>query len=234
MSEPYSPFDILQWLSPQSQRTFVAASRSRKLPARAMIYQQAEPGDAMYRLVSGSVRLSVMRTDGRELIYQLFEPGDCFGTSSLVDDEPRPQTAEAFEDVDLQRIDRAALDQLRHACADMNDALLRLLSRHMRLLSDHFAGSSLDELACRVAQRLIDTVDAFGVEIADGFRLGTRLPQSELALMVGSTRQSVNKALHDFQLAGLVVVQHNGIVVRDLSRLRDIARDGSRLRSFAA
>src|SRR3546814_2682785 len=77
----------------------------------------------MFRLGSGSVRLSVICEEGRELLYQLFGPGDCFGTSSVVDGELRPHRAEAFEAVQLQVLNRAAIDRLRGEYPEVNDAL---------------------------------------------------------------------------------------------------------------
>ena len=56
----------------------------------------------MSRILSGSVRMSALRHDGREALYLIFEPGDCFGTSSLVDGDPRPQTPSARGEVELQ------------------------------------------------------------------------------------------------------------------------------------
>lgn len=83
----WSPFDLFQWLTPDALSAADRAARTIAVPARGTIYRQSDPGEAMYRIVRGTVRLSVMRGDGRELLYQLFEPGGCFGTSSLVDGE---------------------------------------------------------------------------------------------------------------------------------------------------
>src|SRR5688572_23907227 len=88
-------FDMLQWLPETVGAALIAAAKPRRLPEGGSIYVQEDEGDEMFRLVSGSVRLSVMGADGRDLLYLLFAPGDCFGTSSLVDGESRPHTAEA-------------------------------------------------------------------------------------------------------------------------------------------
>lgn len=101
MRQGHAPFDLTQWLDEAALAAFNQAAHIRTLSPRALIYQQSDDGDEMFRLVSGSVRLSVLGADGRELLYRIFEPGDCFGTSSLVDGETRPQTAKAFEAVEL-------------------------------------------------------------------------------------------------------------------------------------
>lgn len=227
-----STFDFMQWLPDDAREAVTRHATIRHVPARSTIYSQSEPGDEMFRIRAGLVRLSVMQSDGRELFYQLFGPGDCFGTSSVVDRETRPQTAEAYEDVELQVFSRAMLDELRAKFPIINDALLRLLSRHMRLLSDYFAGFAFDELSCRLAQRLVDMIDTFGVDADGGVMLSIPISQTELATMVGNTRQSVNRALQSFKEAGLLTTVGSRLLVTDLPRLRGVAEQGWRLRSF--
>lgn len=178
--------------------------------------------------------MSVMGADGRELLHQLFGPGACLGTTSLVDGDPRPQTAEAFEAVELQVIERATLDQLRAAFLDIDKALLNLLSRHMRLLNDYFASASLDSVLVRLAQRLVDIADTFGLPCQSGTALPAKLTQSELALMVGAARQTTNRSMGTFQKQGLIATRHGAIVITDLSGLRAVADQGWRLRGFSA
>jgi len=229
--ESKSPFDMSQWLEPSALAAMTAGATIRRIPANGTIYTQDEPGREMFRIVSGSVRLSVMQSDGRQLLYQLFEPGDCFGTSSLIDGERRPQTAEAHSDVVLQVFERSFVERLRAAHPSITEGLLKLLSRHLRLLSDYYAGSAFDEVSCRLAQRLVDVAAAFGVE---GGGLAMPLSQSELALMVGASRQSVNKALRDFRAAGLVSINGGALTILDMAKLKGVGNKGWRLRCFAA
>jgi CRP/FNR family cyclic AMP-dependent transcriptional regulator len=232
MARATATFDFTQWMTSEACDALAARARIRPLPARALIYSQGEAGDEMFRIRRGLVRLSVMQRDGRELLYQLFEPGDCFGTSTIVDNEPRPQTAEAFEDVELEVYSRAALDEVRAHHPSVNDALMRLLSRHMRLLSDFFAGFAFDELSCRLAQRIVEAIDTFGVKVEGGHGFSRAITQTELSLMVGGTRQSVNRILRDFREAGLVETRGSRLIILDLSELRRIAEQGWKLRGF--
>jgi len=232
MSTSNGPFDLTQWLSPETVAAFDSAARTRRLAAGATIYTQADQGHELLRIVTGSVRISVMGADGRELLHQLFGAGACIGTSSLIDGEPRPQTAEAFEDVELQVVTRQSFDRLRLEYPDFDGAVMNLLSRHMRLLIDYFAGASLDNVALRLAQRLVDATEALGVPHRNGIALPPRLSQSELALMVGAARQTTNRAIGQFQRQGLLTIDQGTIVVADLPGLRALADKGWRLRGF--
>jgi CRP/FNR family transcriptional regulator, cyclic AMP receptor protein len=216
-----APFDLFQWMPDDARAAFLASCRTNRLAKGSLIYSQGDQGSAMFRLISGSVRLSVARSDGRELLYLLFEPGDCFGTSACIDDEPLPQTAEAAEDIDLQILPRAMFDRLRAEHRAFDDALLRLTARHMRFLSQLYADAHLDDLPVRVATRLLSMVKSFGRQTQGGIALSIRISQSELAAMVGGSRQSVNRALQALQAAGVIGIANGHLIVHSLDALAE-------------
>ena len=215
-----SPFDMFRWLPADVRDDFVSACRMRRLRPGEQIYDQGDRGDCMFRIVSGAVRLSTMRADGREFLYLLFEPGDCFGASSCIDEGPRPHQAEAADDTELQVLNRSAFDLLRSRHRAFDDALLRLMSGHMRLLSDFLADAHLADLPARVAGRLLSMARGFGVRGGDGVQLSIRLTQSELALMVGGARQSVNKVLQRLEEDGVVSNRGGRLIVHSLDELQ--------------
>jgi CRP/FNR family cyclic AMP-dependent transcriptional regulator len=215
-----APFDILQWLRPETAAAFGHFARVRRYEHGQMLYAQGDASTDMYRLVSGSIRLSASRSDGREILYLLFEPGDCFGDSSLIDGDARPQSAEAQGAVSVQILTQEAYRQLKAAHPDFDQGLLHLFSRQMRLLIGYLADVHLQDLPSRVASRIVAAARSFGVETAGGTRLSIRLSQSELAMMVGASRQSVNKVLQQFQAEGLILTEYGNVVVRDLPGLR--------------
>lgn len=177
----------------------------------------------MFRLLSGSVRMAVNRTDGREIVYTLFKPGDCFGDSSLVDGESRPQTAEALTEVELQVLERAGFKRLREQFRNFDDALLKLLSRQMRYISTYYADANLNPLAVRIADRIANTAQSFGSPRSEELRLAVPLSQSELAAMVGASRQSVNKVLQQFQSEKLLSIKYGNLLIHDLEGIQERA-----------
>jgi len=220
MTEHYAPFDLLQWLSDAAREMFRREAKNHRLPARTLIYAEGERGRKMYRIVSGTVRLSVARASGREVIYKFFEPGDCFGVSVCIDQEPYPQTAEAASDTDVQVIGMEAFNRLRQVDRSFDHALLRLATRQMRLLSAFTAESHLDDLPARVASRILTATESFGQPVERGIRLKVHLSQTELALQVGTSRQSVNRILRQLQDDGALIIEYASLVVIDLDKIR--------------
>lgn len=175
----------------------------------------------MYRIVSGCVRISVLRRDGREALYLVLGPGDCFGVCSLLDAAPRHYTASAKGDVEVQVLRREVCDRMRSDHPTFNEGLIRYVSRHMRLLSEYFANYTVDELSCRVALRLLKARKST-VARAHGILVTVRLSQSEIALMVGASRQTVNKVLRRFQEDGLIFLEYGRIQILDIERLQSL------------
>lgn len=194
--------------------------RRRSFTAGAIIYTQDDPGDEMFRVASGSVRLSVRRHDGREIVFLLLRTGDFFGDSSMVDGGPRPQSAEALTAVELDVLPRAAFDELHHSDRIFDLALLKLLSTQMRVVSERFAEASLSSLRARVAKRILELTPLLRGSGGD-----VRLSQTEMASMVGASRQSVNKVLGTMQREGIVGIEHGSVVVLDLAAIRRDAAD---------
>lgn len=222
----YSPFDLFQWLPLEAQNAFTLASRRMRYADGHPIFSQGEPGNEMFRIVSGSVRMSFLRLDGREALYLILGPGDCFGMRSLVDAAPRSLTTSAQSDVELQVLRRDAFERLRSQHPAVGDGLLQLISLHVRLLCEYFASSTLDDLPRRVAQRLLAQrlleVKKPNVTDASGMQLTVRLSQSEIALMVGASRQAVNKVLQKLQSDGLISIEYGSVQIHDVDRLQSI------------
>lgn len=203
-------FDMLRWMDAEARAAFAAAAHRRRYSAGQTIYLQGDPGEEMFRVEQGSVRLAVTRRDGREIVLLFLQPGDCFGNSSLIDGGPRPQSTEALTDVEVSVLDAAAFTRLRIAHRAFDDALLRLLVAQMRAAATQYAERSLDDLMSRIITRLLLAVQASPT---------LRLSQSELAKMVGASRQHVNKALKSLEAAKLIGIDYASIQILDIEGL---------------
>jgi CRP-like cAMP-binding protein len=220
MTERYAPYDLFQWLPEHVRLAFVKEARIRRYSSGQTIFTEGDAGSEMFRILSGAVRLSVARATGREVIYALFKAGDCFGDSSCIDGAARSQTAEAAGSLQLQVLDRATFDRLRATHREFDQALLRLVTLQLRRLSVFNADSHLNDLPARVATRILTIANAFGAKSERGSALFFRLSQSELALMVGLSRQTVNRILQQFRRDKILQIGYGNLEILDLEGLR--------------
>lgn len=209
-------FDIFASLGPEASAALRMRLHLRTVHSGQSIYLQDEPGDEMYRVVNGFVRLSVRHADGRQFVFLIFGPGDFFGASSLVDNELRPQTAEAITSLQLDVLYRPDFDCMRTEHPSFDLAVMRLLSRQMRVASKYLVGTQLNSLRGRVTDRLLELASMAAETKCMNHLSPLRVSQSELADMVGTSRQSINKLLQRLRDQGLIDLVAGKVIIRDL------------------
>lgn len=215
MPVPGVDADLLQWLPPESRDAFANAAVRRQVGAGGFIFQHGDAGHAMYRVLEGTVRLSLMRIDGYQMIYALLGPGECIAASSLIDNHPLPQTAEALDDVQLQMVGAAAFADLRRHHRAFDDALLHLFARRLRVLSIQIGTARLADLTCQIALRLLELARS-----DDRGRLVVTVTHSDLAMFVSVSRQSVHRVLKGFAAEGLIALHYGSIELLHLDGLK--------------
>ncbi len=196
-----------------------------------VIFHQGDPGDALHVVASGAVKISLPSPEGEEAIIATVRTGDFFGELSVLDTAPRSATATAVEPTETLSLHRDPfLDELGRNAA-LRDALLHSLAGELRRLTGHVEELHFLDLAGRLASRLVRLAqesDPPPHRTAEGLTEATLdwpFTQSELAAMIGGTRQSVNRLLAELVDRDLVHVDRETLVIPDLDRLeQDAAR----------
>ena len=176
------------------------------------IFHQGDPGNAVYVVASGRVRIYVPTEEGQEVSVVFYGPGGMFGEMALVDQKPRSATAQAMEDTVVWAMNGTHF--YRHLRENYQVALnlMQLLSRRLRATTDHVRAMASLDVSRRTIQALLDLAHQQGRATPEGIRLG-RLTQQDLASLIGTSRESVNRALRALARKGLVAVLQGQIVV---------------------
>jgi CRP-like cAMP-binding protein len=131
---------LFQGLPADRLRRIAEIARHRDLPAGAVIFREGEPGDEMYVLVAGKVRISRQVPGVGEEALGILEPGTHFGEMAMVDDAPRSADAHAHTACALAVVKREDLDQLMFVDKDLAYDVLwtfvRTLSARLRETND--------------------------------------------------------------------------------------------------
>ena len=194
-------------------------------PKESVVFSQEDKGDALFVVASGAVKVVVPSEEGEEAILATLRRGDFLGELALLDGAPRSASAIALEPTEALALPR---DQFRVLVATepaIRDALLASLAGELRRLTTHVADLHFLDLTGRLAARLARLAEQHGERLPNGeIRLDAPLTQSDLAAMIGATRQSVNKLLGEFEADGLLRIERDSIVVPSLERLSRTAR----------
>ncbi len=198
----------------------VAASvRSRRFRRGEVIFHAGDPGDALFIIVSGEIKISLPSEAGEEAILVRLRPGDVFGELALLDGAPRSATATALSATETVVLPRDRFRELISNEPAVRDALLAALASELRRLTDHVEELHFLDITGRLAACLVRLAGDGAPQPDGAIRLRMSLTQGDLASMVGSTRQSVNKLLGQFAADGLLRLERDAIVVTDLEGL---------------
>lgn len=212
-------------LDPAALERLAAGMRSRRFRRGEVIFHVGDPGDALFVIVSGEVKISLPSETGDEAILATLRPGDVFGELALLDGAPRSASAAALVPTETVILPREKFRELIATEAGVRDALLASIAGELRRLTTHVEELHFLDITGRLAARLVRLAQESGTPLADGSRrLRTNLTQADLAAMVGCTRQSVNKLLGQFTDDGLLRLERDGIVVTDIEGLSATAR----------
>ena len=211
---------LFRGLPPGSIRQISALSNQRSFSAGAIVFSQADPGDALYGVVTGKVRISVSSSSGREVFLNIMEPGDTFGEIALLDGRPRSATASAAAPSELIIITREHFLELLKREPALVSHLIQLLCERIRWTSGLAEESALLSVPERVARRLVTLGQLHGRETPEGVQLS--ISQEEMARFLGLSRQVVNQYLQNWKLQGWLTLSRGKIVIRDPHALRTI------------
>jgi CRP/FNR family cyclic AMP-dependent transcriptional regulator len=212
-------------LEPAALDRLAGTMRARRFRRGEVIFHIGDPGDALFVIVTGEVKISLPSETGDEAILATLRPGDVFGELALLDGAPRSASATALTAAEIVVLPRDRFRELIATEAGVRDALLASIAGELRRLTRHVEELHFLDITGRLAAQLVRLTEESGVRTDDGAtRLRTNLTQADLAAMVGCTRQSVNKLLGQFTDDGLIRLERDGIVVTDLTGLRRAAR----------
>jgi CRP-like cAMP-binding protein len=199
--------------------------RTRRFRRGEVLFHQGDPGDALFVVTSGAVKISLPSEEGDEAIIATVNAGEFFGELALLDGAPRSATATALEPTETLVLARGRFRELIAAEPALRDALLAALAAELRRLTTHVQELHFLDITGRLAARLTHLATNQGTAGAGGaVRLDARLTQTDLASMIGATRQSVNKLLGIFADDRLLRLDRDAIVILDPEGLARIAR----------
>jgi CRP/FNR family transcriptional regulator, cyclic AMP receptor protein len=198
--------------------------RSRRYRRNETIFHQGDPGDSLYIIQAGAVKIVLPDPEGdEEAIIATLSPGDFFGELALLDGEEHSATAVALEPTEALVLRRDAFDRLVDEDPSLRRALFAGLVGELRRLTHHVGELHFLNLPGRLARQLVRMAREHDAVAHGEVRLSWPFSQSELASMIGGTRQTVNRLLADFAAEGLIRIEKETLVIPDVDRLERAA-----------
>jgi CRP-like cAMP-binding protein len=220
-------------LPPADRKAILAGCELQRLRPGEMLFRQGDrvPAGqgAFYGLVSGRIKASSLREDGKEAILVVLEAGNWFGEMSLIDQQPRTHDATALGEAEVLALPRRAFDALMKRPA-FSLAVCRMLAARVRSLYGMVEDATLRSTRARVARRLLLLARGDATQAAQS-RPVVPVSQESLAMMLGVTRQTLSKELKVLAAQGAVVLGYGRIEIASAGLLERLGLDAGESRS---
>jgi CRP/FNR family transcriptional regulator, cyclic AMP receptor protein len=190
----------------------------------ATICSKGDPGNFLFIVISGTVKISVSSPDGRNAILNLINAGDLFGEVAVLDGQARTADAIANTNCEIFVLDRRDFLPFVRSQPELAMRLIELLCTRLRWTSDQVEQVILQDLPGRLASALLGLTEKRKLEPQSQT---IAITQQEISEMVGMTRESINKQLRAWAARNWVRLEHGAIVVLDAASLREMAEAGS-------
>jgi len=185
-----------------------------------IIFLEGEPGDAVFFLQAGRVKITKTTPDGREHILHYIHPGEVFAEVVLFGDQTYPASAEVVEDARLGLIRNQDMEALLVRSPSIAVALLKLMARRLREAQAKINSLAHEDSCRRMTGALLDLARQYGVPSDRGTCIDISLTNQELANLIGTTRETANRILNDFRRSGVLSIERQRITITDEKKLR--------------
>ena len=204
------------------RQTIAQEMRDGRFQAGQLIFERGDPGNIIYLVLEGRVRLSVSTAEGRELSFAHATAGDIFGEIAALDGSPRSASASALTDLRVKSLGAAVLHRLIAAHPEVSKSTIEFLCGRLRDVSDHLEDVALFSVENRLARFLLHELE---LKRGSAARIRLGISQGELALLIGASRPKVNTAFAALESLGAISRVGNEIEC-DVGVLKDLSGSG--------
>lgn len=216
---------IFKALDEQSRRDLAAFAHIKRYAAGETIFDMGSPGQSMMAIAEGSVRVSVLTPSARDVTLAELRAGDVFGEIALLDGGERSANVKALTNCTLVVLERRSLLEVLNHNPDLSIRLIELLCQRVRRSDERMMEIAFLDLPARLAKALLRvTTSAPGSPEKPLTKLS--MSQSEIAAMIGNTRENVNRCLRKWQRAEYIDLKDGWLIIRDREQLEIIAEPG--------
>jgi len=194
--------------------SLIAVATRRKFPKDSVIFFEHDPGESLFVILSGRVKVTILSDDGREIILSVLGEKDFFGEMSLLDNEPRSATAIAMEDTEVVILHQREFLSIVEKRPRILVLLLAVLSSRLRKANHQIGSLALLDVYGRVASVLLDMAKESGVRLKDGRICFRRPTHQEIANMIGATRETVSRMISDLHRQGYIEISGKNVIIQ--------------------
>src|SRR5881275_868355 len=207
-------------LTEEEMQALSSATKRRTFRSGEVIFHRDDPGQVLYMIKEGKVKICIISPDGQEVALTVFGKGEVFGEFAILDGLPRSADAVALERVECYTLQRSDFHNAIMKNPKIAIQVIEVLTRRLRSTDQMVEDLIFLDVYGRVAKKLLELADTHGTKVDDGTRIDVRLTQQELASMVGASRESVNKVMGYFTDKDFISTDKHRITLHRIVELK--------------
>jgi CRP-like cAMP-binding protein len=219
-------FALFAGIASGDLEALLAMSRTIRVRKNAQVFAQGAEALSFFVLLDGYVRATKATEDGNEITVRYVSPGEIFGVAAAIGLDHYPATAMAVVDATILSWPSAQWPTLAGKYPALAMNALRTVGSRLQDAHDRVIELTSEEVERRIARTLLRLADQAGRRVEQGIEIEIPLRRQDVGQLTGTTLHSVSRVLSVWEQKGLVLTDHQRIVLRNSSALAAIA-DGS-------
>lgn len=218
--------DLLEGLSGADAGELESMAESVDLERGETVYRRDDAADRLFLVRSGAIKLFRASADGKEVNLVVVGSGDLFGEQVLVGESRRQENAQTLEPSTVWAFGGEAVGELVSRRPALALQITRIVGKRLQRVETKMQDMLFSDVRTRLAHMLVDLALDFGESCPGGRRIRHRLTQTDLAQLIGSTRETTSTIFNEFRRDGLVDRDNGRILVLEIEALRRYPDDG--------
>ena len=214
---------LLADVSAETTQKLLKALELREIRRRQVVYLPGDPGDAVYFVNGGRLKVSKVTRDGKELTLAYRVPGEIFGELCLIEGGPREEMAEAMENALISVVERPVFDAILSKEGLISSRLVKVVAQRRREVENKIEQLIFKDVNAKLAELLLRLADEYGIEDSRGTLVSLKITHQEMANLIGSTRETVSLTLSQFKRRGFINTDGRKVILSDRDGLRALA-----------
>ena len=210
----YRKFALFAELDERELASIAAVARTRRYAKDDAVFHADEIGDVFYLIREGQVKVTMTSPEGKEIILSILAAGDFFGEMALFDNEPRSATVIAMEPIEVVSIWPLALRHTRHENLSVQQGFRGAVCQRLRNASNRIESLATMDVYGRLARFFLDLARQSGKVLDNDYVAVIRPTHQAIANMIGTSRETVSRLIHDLMKQNLLLSEGKTIYLR--------------------
>jgi len=215
--------DLFRHLNDAEIRMIEQHTLMREIRKGEALYFEGSSDQNIYILKKGTVKVTKITPQGREIILDIFKEGSIFGEMAFLESEERNESAEALEEGLLCIMRKRDFDQMVQRMPGLSLKITKMIGFRRCKIENKLLDLLFSTVEQRLAKTLLNLLDDFGIHHKDGYLLKIKLTHKDFAGLIASTRETVTTTLNKFKSDGIIDFEGKYVVIKTLERLKIIA-----------